>query len=151
MQLRFEPVEDPFGDEVFQMMKSGLYPFVEEVFGWDEEFQKRRMRDDYKAEWFYWVLDQTEKVGFVCFKPYDESLHLHLVVVMVPFQGRGYGKLIMHKIHEVAQTESRDITLSCFKKNERAVRLYQSLSYQLTAEEEHFYSFKRSNSNQEGC
>ncbi len=135
-------MENPYSNEVFDMTKTGLFPFVDDVFGWEDEFQKQRMRKDYKATWFKWVYDKGRKIGYVCFKPYDQSLHLHLIIVSEPYQGKGYGKQIMKAIHELARAEKRDITLSSFKHNLRAVHLYKSLNYEISEEEEHFLSFR---------
>lgn len=147
MAVRFRPMEEPYGDDVFQMMKVGLYPYVEQVFGWDDDFQQQRMRDDYRPEWFYWVYVNSERVGFVCFKPYDNALHLHLIVLDQKFQGRGYGQVVMAAIHDLARSESRDVTLTSFKCNTRAVAFYQSLGYDITEDEEHFLLFRLAHKN----
>lgn len=142
MSIIFEQMDDPYSEEVFALTKEGLYPFVDKVFGWDDEFQRQRMRDDYKPEWFYWVYDSGSKVGYVCFKPYEQSLHLHLIVLAERFIGNGLGKKVMEAVHKIAEKESRDVTLSCFKCNKRAVNLYNSLNYEVT-EEEHFFLFRK--------
>ena len=142
MSIIFIQMDDPYTEEVFELTKEGLYPFVDEVFGWDDEFQKQRMRDDYKREWFYWIYEANTKVGYACFKPYDHSLHLHLIVLAQKFIGNGLGKKVMAAICKIAETENRDITLSSFKCNKRAVNLYKSLNYEVTEEEEHFLLFR---------
>jgi len=142
MSIKFKSMDDPYSSEVFEITKAGLFPYVDEVFGWDDDFQKQRMRDDYQAEWFYWAISEGTKIGYVCFKPYDQALHLHLIIIAKPFQGRGYGRKIMSAIHEVARTEERDITLSSFRCNSRAVELYKSFNYEVTEEEEHSILFR---------
>lgn len=143
MSITFKQMDDPYSEEVFGLTKEGLYPFVDEVFGWDDEFQRQRMLDDYEPEWFYWIYELKTKIGYVCFKPYDQSLHLHLIVLAKKFIGNGLGKKVMAEIHKVAEKESRDVTLSCFKCNDRAVNLYRSLNYKVTEEEEHFLLFRK--------
>lgn len=142
MNISFRSMDDPYSKEVFEMTKVGLLPFVDEVFGWNDEFQKQRIRDDYKAEWFYWVCYENSKIGYVCFKTYEQALHLHLMLVSTPYLGLGHGKRIMKAIHDIARSEFRDVTLSCFKCNQRAVSLYNSLNYEITEEEEHFLMFR---------
>lgn len=143
MSITFEQMDDPYSEEVFRLTKEGLYPFVDEVFGWDDKFQRQRMHDDYKRDWFYWVIESNTKVGYVCFKPYDQSLHLHLIILAKKFIGNGLGKKVMESIHKVAEKENRDVTLSSFKCNKRAVNLYKSLNYEITEEEEHFLLFRK--------
>ncbi len=143
MGISFKKIANPYSEDVFSLMKSGLHPFVDEVFGWDDEFQKVRIKQDYKPGWFYWVYNGSDRLGFVCYKRYDQALHLHLIVLELKHQGKGLGKEIMASIHNIAQVEKRDITLSSFKCNKRAVKLYKSLGYEITGDEEHFYLFRR--------
>ncbi|WCN15509.1 GNAT family N-acetyltransferase [Marinomonas mediterranea] len=137
-------MEDPYSDEVFRLTKSGLFPYVDEVFGWDDEFQKQRMLNDYEAKWFHWVYSADSRIGYVCFRPYDQALHLHLIVLDQNVIGQGLGKKVMDEIHKMAADEERDITLSSFRCNERAVKMYESLNYEIIEEEEHFLLFRKS-------
>jgi ribosomal protein S18 acetylase RimI-like enzyme len=139
--ILFTKIDDPYSNEVFDLMKAGLHPYVSEVFGWDDAFQRQRMRNDYQPEWFYWVMHGPDRIGFVCYKRYGDSLHVHLVVIAQAFQGIGYGRKVMRAIQDIARSEHRDVTLTAFRRNERAVRLYSSMGYDVISEEEHFLSF----------
>jgi ribosomal protein S18 acetylase RimI-like enzyme len=72
---------------------------------------------------------------------------LHLIVIAEKHQNSGKGKNVMRALDDIARAEKRDISLSSFKCNERAVRLYKSLNYEVTDEEEHFIFFKLSSNN----
>ncbi len=143
MSITFKQMDDPYSEEVFRLTKEGLYPFVDEVFGWDDEFQRQRMREDYKRKWFYWIIESSIKVGYVCFKPYDQSLQLHLIILAQKFIGNGLGRKVMLAVHEVAEKDNRDVTLASFKCNKRAVNLYKSLNYEVTEQGEHFLLFRK--------
>lgn len=142
MIITFESMDNPYSDEVFFLLKNGIHPYVEKVFGWSDAFQRKRLKEHYQPEWFYWVFAEDEKVGFVCFKRYEGGLHLHLMVISKEHQGLGIGKRVMATIHRIAHSEQRQITLSSFKCNQRAVNLYLTLGYEVTDEEEHFLLFR---------
>ncbi len=141
MTIEFHPIKDPNCEEVFQLIKQGLFPYVDAVFGWDDDFQRQRIADEYQPEWFHWVYEGEAKVGLVCFKPYDQALHLHLIVLAEDHCGQGLGKKTMIAVQRLAAEEQRAVTLSCFQCNHRAVRLYQSLGYEVTEQDEYFVSF----------
>lgn len=141
--IQFDPITDPYGETVFQHIKSGLYASVDAVFGWNDEFQRQRIKDEYRAEWFYWAVEGDRCLGLVCFKPYDQALHLHLIVVDEALRGQGVGRKIMHAIHHLADTQARAVTLSSFRCNTAALNLYQSLGYEITSEEPDFLLFRR--------
>ncbi len=77
----------------------------------------------------------------LCFKPYDNAIHVHLLVVFPEFQNQKFGQKIMNYVHSRADAEGRNrVTLSSFIRNEAAVRFYKSLGYQLIDSDEYFYS-----------
>lgn len=141
--IRFEGIADPYNDDVFQRIKTGLHPYVDNVFGWDDNFQRQRIKNEYQPDWFYWALTDDQCLGLVCFKRYDQALHLHLIIVDEAFRGQGYGKRIMQAIHDCADDEARAVTLSCFRCNTPALRLYETLGYTITSEEPDFLLFRR--------
>lgn len=68
----------------------------------------------------------------LCFKPYDNAYHIHLLIISPQYQDQSLGKKVMSLIHEKAHQEQRNqVTLSSFRNNTRAIRFYQSLGYQV--------------------
>lgn len=142
MEIEFKPIKESEYDSLFQVVKEGLYHHIDAVFGWDDEFQHSRLRNSYQFDWFYWVYCQGKKVGMLCYKPYDNAMHVHLLVIFPSMRGQSYGSRIMEKIKVDAICEQREkITLSSFIVNQQAVRFYQTLGYQITDREEDFYTF----------
>jgi len=142
VMLTFTPVPKSEFENVLALLKLGLFEVIDEVFGWDDAFQRQRIKDDYHWSWMHWVNHHNDTIGLICFKPYDQALHLHLILLYPDYQRQGFGQKIMAQIHAIAREEHRDVTLSAFKKNVGAVRLYQKLGYRVEHEEEHFLLFR---------
>lgn len=140
--LHVHPIAIEDFDSVFQLTKQGLLPYVDAVFGWDDDFQRQRIRDDYDWSWMHWATQANERVGLLCYKRYEQAIHVHLIIVEETYQRQGLGEKIMQTVHKWAQDEQRDVTLSAFKLNERAVALYRKLGYDIEQEEEHFLLFR---------
>lgn len=68
-------------EQVFIVVKEGIFPYVEAVFGWDDQFQRERLICAYQPHWFSWILQSSERVGLLCCKPYDNALHLHMLII----------------------------------------------------------------------
>ncbi len=51
------------------------------MFGWDDDFQRERLTNEYEPHWFSWILAEGERVGLLCCKPYDDALHVHLLII----------------------------------------------------------------------
>ncbi|ARP40910.1 GNAT family N-acetyltransferase [Vibrio syngnathi] len=130
--IQFQLVSNSEFEELFACVKQGLFIHVDNVFGWDDDFQRQRLINDYHPSWFHWIYSENEKVGLVCFKPYDNAYHVHLLIISPQYQGRSLGKQVMALIHKRAMEEQRSqVTLSSFRSNTRAISFYQALGYQI--------------------
>jgi len=130
--IQFQLVSNSEFEERFTCVKQSLFIHVDSVFGWDDDFQRQRLLNDYHPSWFHWVYRGKERIGLVCFKPYDNAYHIHLLIISPQYQDQSLGKKVMLLIHEKAHQEQRNqVTLSSFRSNTRAIRFYQSLGYQV--------------------
>ncbi|MFS1907386.1 GNAT family N-acetyltransferase [Vibrio lentus] len=130
--MQFQLVSNSEFEELFACVKQGLFIHVDSVFGWDDDFQRQRLLNDYHPSWFHWVYRGKERIGLVCFKPYDNAYHVHLLIIFPQYQGHSLGKEVMYLIHKRATEERREqVTLSSFRSNTRAISFYQALGYQI--------------------
>lgn len=141
MDIQLKRIEGEEFESLFSVVKQGLYSHVNAVFGWCDEFQVDRLKSDYEPHWFHWVYLNNRRVGTLCFKPYDNALHVHLLIVFPEFQNQKLGERVMNMVHEIAREQGRNhVTLSSFTRNESAVRFYKSLGYEVTESDENFLS-----------
>ncbi|PTP88321.1 histone acetyltransferase [Vibrio splendidus] len=134
-KIQFQLVSNSEFEELFTCVKQGLFIHVDNVFDWDDDFQRQRLLNDYHPSWFHWVYRGKERIGLVCFKPYDNAYHIHLLIIFPQNQGRSLGKQVMTLIHKRATEERREqVTLSSFRSNTRAISFYQSLGYRVVDE-----------------
>ncbi|MEZ8188865.1 GNAT family N-acetyltransferase [Vibrio sp. 10N.286.46.A8] len=130
--IQFQLVSNLEFEELFACVKQGLFIHVDSVFGWDDDFQRQRLLNEYNPSWFHWVYLGKQRVGLVCFKPYDNAYHVHLLIISHQYQDQSIGKKVMSRIHEKAHQEQRNqVTLSSFRSNTRAISFYQALDYQI--------------------
>lgn len=142
MTIKLEPVLQSEFDHLFAIVKQALYSYVDKVFGWDDDFQKRRLVEEYETDWFYWIYADAIRIGMLCFKPYDNAFHIHLLIVFPQYQNRQFGKSVIAYIHNLAKLEGRErITLSSFVQNTGAIAFYKRLGYQVVETEDDFLSF----------
>lgn len=143
MDIELIAVETAEFEELFTAVKQGLYKHIEEVFGWDDDFQRDRLQSSYEQAWFHWLVEKGERVGLVCFKRYDNALHLHLLIVFPDRQRQRVGLRVMERLRDIATKEGREaLTLSSFVVNKQAVKFYQRLGYEVTESDAQFLSMK---------
>ncbi|MCD1409647.1 GNAT family N-acetyltransferase [Vibrio vulnificus] len=141
MDIQLIQIENDEFESLFSVVKHGLYSHVDAVFGWCDEFQVNRLKNDYESHWFHWVYINNTQVGLLCFRPYENAFHVHLLIVFPEFQNQKLGGRVMNVVHEMAREQGRShVTLSSFARNESAVRFYKSLGYKVTESDENFLS-----------
>ncbi|BDR13386.1 N-acetyltransferase [Vibrio sp. STUT-A11] len=141
MDIQLIQIENDEFESLFSVVKQGIYSHVDAVFGWCDEFQVNRLKNDYEPHWFHWVYLNNTQVGMLCFKPYENAFHVHLLIVFPEFQNQQLGGRVMNVVHEMAREQGRShVTLSSFTRNESAVRFYKSLGYKVTESDENFLS-----------
>ena len=151
MDIKLVQIKADEFDSLFSVVKQALYAHVDAVFGWRDEFQRKRLMDDYEPNWFNWIYQEEQRVGMLCFKPYDNALHVHLLIVFPEFQNQKLGEKVMKYVQHQACLQGRDsITLSSFVRNEHAVRFYKSLGYRVVDRDENFYSLSLQVSSKQG-
>jgi ribosomal protein S18 acetylase RimI-like enzyme len=144
MEITLKPILPQEYELKFSTVKEAIYEHVDAVFGWDDDFQRKRLIDEYDPTWFYWINKNDHRIGMLCYKPYDNSYHVHLLIVLPDFQNQGLGQMTMDYVHKLAQAEQRkSITLSSFIRNEKAVKFYKKIGYDITSVENDFYVLTR--------
>jgi ribosomal protein S18 acetylase RimI-like enzyme len=115
-----------------------LREYIETVFGWNEEFQRQRFEREYPSHKTFLILHGAMIAGFVVLKCESEEIHLSLLLLHPEFQSFGIGTHVMELI--LAQAKSLDVpvTLSCFRKNDQAMKFYARLGFLITYEDAHF-------------
>lgn len=141
MSIKLKAVPDNEFNAPFEVAKEALYPFVDAVFGWSDDFQRARIKNEYQPQWFSWIYHDKERIGLLCCKPYENAIHVHLLIVFLQFQNRGFGEMVMRSIHSLAEIESKKyVTLSSFKINELAICFYNRLGYGIVESDDDFVS-----------
>ena len=129
MEIVFSKLSKEERETSFQLFKTYMKPVIDGAFGWDEEFQRNGFESHLHAEWFSWVLISKERMGIVFKRWKDSSLHIHLLVTFTSAQRTGIATSVMLKLKAEAAEQNKDLTLSCFKNNDPALRLYKSLGF----------------------
>ncbi|MEZ8295491.1 GNAT family N-acetyltransferase [Vibrio splendidus] len=139
MKIEFLKLKKDELSEAFEIFKAYMKPVIDGAFGWDEGFQKNGFESRLKLDWFSWILVDGEKVGLVCNRLKQNSIHIHLLVIFTEAQRRGLASSVTQKLNNEANERQLNLTLSCFKNNEVALQLYKRLGFVIISEDEHFY------------
>lgn len=137
-KIRFATTDDH--DLIYALKRENLRPYVEKIWGWDEDYQIRDFDTKFNDIQRYFVIEVDGR--FAGFLQYDfeypyfevENIHLHSEQ-----RGNGIGSDILRYFQKVCIAQDRNIRLRCFKENRRAKSLYQRLGFMQTGETDTHY------------
>jgi ribosomal protein S18 acetylase RimI-like enzyme len=115
-----------------------LRQYIEPVFGWDEEFQQQRFEREYPLHQTFLVAHGVMTAGFIVLKCESKALHLSLLLLHPDFHSLGIGTRVMELVLAQAKSLRAPVTLSCFRRNDQALKFYNRHGFHTTHEDEHF-------------
>lgn len=127
-------------DLIYALKAESVRPYVEKIWGWNEEYQRSEFEHDFAAVEQWWVIEVNGRfVGFVqvCLAHnFYEVNELHL---LPEYRGKGIGSHLLRHIQKDCIARGRTLRIGCFKENHRAKALYQRLGFMQTRETDTHY------------
>ena len=137
-KIRFATPDDH--DLIYALKAESVRPYVERIWGWDEDYQRKDFDGDFAHMDQFNVIEIDGRfVGFVQYYfeyPYFEVVEIHL---LPEFRGKGIGSDILRYLQKACIAQDRKIRIGCFKENHRAKHLYQKLGFMQTKETDTHY------------
>jgi len=123
-------------DFLWLAVKSTMQDYVTAIWGWDEDWQQHRFRDNFQnSNWQIIRVDVIDVGGLQFYaRPQEADLFLSNIHILAKFQGRGIGTAIVRDLIAQAVATNIPLTLNVLKSNPDALRLYQRLGLHVTAE-----------------
>ena len=109
-----------------------MQPYVERVWGWDEEYQERRFRQGYDHTETQVVLVDGRAVGLLRVSERESAVFIDQVEIVPDYQGQGIGTSLINNL----LARGRRVELGVLKVNVDARRLYERLSFRVIGDTE---------------
>jgi ribosomal protein S18 acetylase RimI-like enzyme len=115
-----------------------MRPYVEPIWGWDEDEQGRRFDAHFDPATIEIITREGQDAGAVSIEKRDDTLFLSNIQILPAFQGRGIGTAIIEEMLDEARALGLPATLRVLKNNP-ARRLYERLGFRIFGETETHY------------
>ena len=125
-------------DLTFKIKKNALQEYLEMLWGWNEKAQKDFHRKEFKKENFQVIELQKKPVGYLEIEPFQDHIFLANFMILQQFQGKGMGKIIMQDLIK----NNPKIILEVLKVNQRALKFYQGLDFEIVEDLEISFRMK---------
>lgn len=138
MIFNFRKATDEDLDLTFKIKQNALQEYLEMLWGWNEKAQKKFHRKEFKKEHFQVIELQNEPIGYLEIEPFKDHIFLANLMILQQFQGKGLGKIIMQGLIK----NNPKIVLEVLKVNQRAIKFYQGLNFEITEDLEVSFRMK---------
>ncbi|MGN7778749.1 GNAT family N-acetyltransferase [Mycolicibacterium sp. 22603] len=113
----------------FQLHKATLGPYVDQVWGWDDDVQRAYLFRTIDFAAAQVIAVDGADAGRLDLRDRDGDVYVGLIEVAPGFQGRGIGTRVLRGVLNDAFAAGRGVCLNVLKVNANAYRLYRRLGF----------------------
>ena len=113
----------------YQVKKTTLGEYVRQVWGWDEDEQRRMHRRRFASQAFQVIVAAGTDAGVLALSYEPDCLRVNQLLVLPEYQGRGVGTTCMRQVLEDAAGRRLPVRLQVLKVNHQAIEFYRRLGF----------------------
>jgi ribosomal protein S18 acetylase RimI-like enzyme len=127
---------------IYSTKKEALFEYVNQIWGWDEEFQKKRFGEKLQIENIQIISSNGFNAGIFEVIKEDNYIELVNIELLPEYRNMGIGSKLIKELIQEAEQENRNIKLRVFKLNKKAIQLYERICFKMTGSTEFHYLFE---------
>jgi ribosomal protein S18 acetylase RimI-like enzyme len=121
---------------IFSLHEQTLYKYIEQTWGWAEDFQRSGMREDFDTLPFEIICYQREDIGILSVVDEEDELRLNYLAIAPIYQRLGFGTQIMRQVLERAAKRKISVRLNVIRINP-AKAFYERFGFKVCGGDEH--------------
>jgi len=133
-ELSFRKAHTSDSEFVFTVKKAAFREYVEQVWGWDDNYQRELHNRRFAAQDVCIIQFRGTDVGFLSTSSTPDTLKVNQLFILPEYQGKGIGSACMMGIVDNARLEEKSVALQVLKVNTRGTTFYQRLGFLIIGE-----------------
>ncbi len=133
-ELNFRKAHANDSEFVFTVKKTAFRKYIEQVWGWDDSYQRERHNKEFASHDFRIIQFRGTDVGFLITSCTSDMLKVNQIYILPEYQGRGIGSACLTRIIDDANLEQKSVVLKVLKVNTRGIAFYQRLGFTIVGE-----------------
>jgi len=134
ISLRRATAQD--SDFAYQVKRTTLGHYVRQVWGWDEDEQRRLHKRRFASQDFRIVVVSGIDAGVLALEYMPDCLRVNQLLPLPEYQGRGIGTACTRQVLDDAAGRGLPVRLQVLKANGRAAGFYRRLGFQTMGEDD---------------
>lgn len=129
VSITFRPATAQDSEFAYGVKKTTLGEYVRQVWGWDEDEQRRLHQRRFASQDFQVIVATGADVGILALSHEPDCLRVNQLLVLPEYQGKGVGTACMRLVLEDAAGGRLPVRLQVLKVNHRAIEFYRQLGF----------------------
>ncbi len=130
MEYTLRNVTDEDFEFLFHLHSLTLGPYVEQIWGWDEDWQRANYAVHQPLDFMQIIQVNGQDVGVLSVEDQDDALMLRLIEIHPDRQGQGLGSQVITALQEQGQFLKKPVRLRVLTNNP-ALNLYKRLGFRI--------------------
>ncbi|HWB25806.1 MAG TPA: GNAT family N-acetyltransferase [Chitinophagaceae bacterium] len=131
IEYSLRPATAADSDFFYTVKKTVLQKYIEEIWGWNEDFQLQYHADNYNTAITNIIIKGNIAMGTVEIREDEAEIFISGLYLLPPYQGWGIGTGIINECIEKASANNKRVSLEVLKINAGAQKLYSRLGFTL--------------------
>jgi ribosomal protein S18 acetylase RimI-like enzyme len=127
--VRLRPATADDFEFFFDLHKRSLGPYVDQVWGWDDDDQRAYLERNIAPEHTQVIVVDGVDIGRLNVEDHDDEVFLGLIEITPDYQGRGIGAQLIQTLLDDAFAQDKRVRLNVLQVNSRAYQLYRRLGF----------------------
>ena len=128
---------------LFQINRDAYKSYVEQIWGWDDEYQSEYFRKNMVLENIRIIEFGEEIVGFISIDMREDLIFMQSIAILADHRSKGIGATVIKTTIDRSDELQLPVHLQVMKKNPRARELYERMGFKVYGENETHYKLKR--------
>ena len=142
-ELSFRKAYASDSEFVFTVKKAAFREYVEQVWGWDDNYQRELHNRRFAAQDLRIIQFRGKDIGFLATSSTPDTLKVNQIYILPEYQGKGIGSACMTRIVDDASSEMKSVALQVLKVNTRGIAFYQRLGFAIVGESPTHFQMKK--------
>jgi len=129
VQLARRPATPADFDVTLAIKKQALGPYIEQVWGWEDGFQRAFHSENFKPDTTTLLLYEGREIGLLEAEELADCFFIQSLLIVPGFQGKGIGTALLNEFITKALAVNKPVRLDVLQVNKSALKLYQNLGF----------------------
>ncbi len=120
--------------QLFELYRSVMGGYIEQIWGWDSQWQKNDFSEHFDPERVTVVLCEEQAVGYVQVENHSGEHYIRMLLLAPEHRKKGLGANLLKRVIAAASEQNRGVKLQVFKINAPAKRFYERHGFKVVGE-----------------